>query len=106
MIKCLLGIWILGIAALKYQYFLLRFVILQREAFWSFIGGLTRHVFDGSPNVKRLLCLRGLVQASLAFLADAARITNVIVALFDDPDDSVLLTAISCLLPLDFIIFK
>ncbi|KAK6152353.1 hypothetical protein DH2020_014988 [Rehmannia glutinosa] len=62
------------------------------------VEGLTRHVSDDSPNVRRL-CLRGLVQMPPVHVVQyAAQILSVIVALLDDPDESVQLTAVSCLL--------
>ncbi|KAL9150059.1 hypothetical protein ABFS82_12G145000 [Erythranthe guttata] len=62
------------------------------------VEGLTRHVSDDSPNVRRL-CLRGLVQMpSVHVVQYTTQILSVIVALLDDPDESVQLTAVSCLL--------
>ncbi|GER36839.1 ARM repeat superfamily protein [Striga asiatica] len=62
------------------------------------VEGLTRHVSDDSPNVRRL-CLRGLVQMPLVHVVQFnTQILSVIVALLDDPDESVQLTAVSCLL--------
>ncbi|KAH6798831.1 ARM repeat superfamily protein [Perilla frutescens var. frutescens] len=62
------------------------------------VEGLTRHVSDDSPNVRRL-CLRGLVQMPTVHVVQyTIQILSVIVALLDDPDESVQLTAVSCLL--------
>ncbi|KAI3447537.1 hypothetical protein Pfo_004202 [Paulownia fortunei] len=62
------------------------------------VEGLTRHVSDDSPNVRRL-CLRGLVQMPPGHVVQyTTQILSVIVALLDDPDESVQLTAVSCLL--------
>ncbi|KAL8508732.1 hypothetical protein ACS0TY_016088 [Phlomoides rotata] len=62
------------------------------------VEGLTRHVSDDSPTVRRL-CLRGLVQMPQAHVVQyTTQILSVIVALLDDPDESVQLTAVSCLL--------
>ncbi|XP_057785671.1 protein SHOOT GRAVITROPISM 6 isoform X1 [Salvia miltiorrhiza] len=62
------------------------------------VEGLTRHVSDDSPNVRRL-CLRGLVQMPpVRVIQYTIQILSVIVALLDDPDESVQLTAVSCLL--------
>ncbi|KAH6755393.1 ARM repeat superfamily protein [Perilla frutescens var. hirtella] len=62
------------------------------------VEGLTRHVSDDSPNVRRL-CLRGLVQMPPVHVVQyTIQILSVIVALLDDPDESVQLTAVSCLL--------
>ncbi|KAL2487315.1 Protein SHOOT GRAVITROPISM 6 [Abeliophyllum distichum] len=62
------------------------------------VEGLCRHVSDDSPNVRRL-CLRGLVQMpSIHILQYTTQILSVILALLDDPDESVQLTAVSCLL--------
>ncbi|KAG6412080.1 hypothetical protein SASPL_124746 [Salvia splendens] len=74
------------------------------------VEGLTRHVSDDSPNARRL-CLRGLVQIIKQDKAEKGKlqmppvrvidytiqILSVIVALLDDPDESVQLTAVSCL---------
>ncbi|KAG6403788.1 hypothetical protein SASPL_136020 [Salvia splendens] len=61
------------------------------------VEGLTRHVSDDSPNVRRL-CLRGLVQMPPVLVIQyTIQILSVIVALLDDPDESVQLTAVSCL---------
>lgn len=62
------------------------------------VEGLTRHVSDDSPNVRRL-CLRGLVQMPPVHVVQyTTQILSVVVALLDDPDESVQLTAVSCLL--------
>ncbi|KAG8374197.1 hypothetical protein BUALT_Bualt11G0106000 [Buddleja alternifolia] len=59
---------------------------------------LCRHVSDDSPTVRRL-CLRGLVQMPPGHVVKyTTQILSVIVALLDDPDESVQLTAVSCLL--------
>ncbi|KAM2569015.1 hypothetical protein TB2_009175 [Malus domestica] len=59
---------------------------------------LCRHVSDESPTVRRL-CLRGLVQIpSMQMLQYTAQVLGVILALLDDSDESVQLTAVSCLL--------
>ncbi|XP_042943596.1 protein SHOOT GRAVITROPISM 6 isoform X6 [Carya illinoinensis] len=59
---------------------------------------LCRRVSDESPNVRRL-CLRGLVQIpSIHILQYTTQVLGVIVALLDDLDESVQLTAVSCLL--------
>ncbi|KAK4789666.1 hypothetical protein SAY86_016970 [Trapa natans] len=59
---------------------------------------LCRHVSDESATVRRL-CLRGLVQIpSLHILQYTAEVLSVILALLDDTDESVQLTAVSCLL--------
>ncbi|XP_041024886.1 protein SHOOT GRAVITROPISM 6 isoform X2 [Juglans microcarpa x Juglans regia] len=59
---------------------------------------LCRHVSDESPNVRRL-CLRGLVQIpSIHILQYTTQVLGVILALLDDLDESVQLTAVSCLL--------
>ncbi|XP_071908328.1 protein SHOOT GRAVITROPISM 6-like isoform X4 [Coffea arabica] len=59
---------------------------------------LSRHVSDDSPTVRRL-CLRGLVQMpSIHILQYTTQILGVILALLDDPEESVQLTAVSCLL--------
>ncbi|KAG6401560.1 hypothetical protein SASPL_138420 [Salvia splendens] len=61
------------------------------------VEGLTRHVSDDSPNVRRL-CLRGLVQMPPVLVIQyTIQILSVIVALLDDPNESVQLTAVSCL---------
>ncbi|XP_047954298.1 protein SHOOT GRAVITROPISM 6 isoform X2 [Salvia hispanica] len=70
------------------------------------VEGLTRHASDDSPNVRRL-CLRGLVQTfgsttttsmpPVLVIQYTIQILSVIVALLDDPDESVQLTAVSCL---------
>ncbi|XP_050226540.1 protein SHOOT GRAVITROPISM 6 [Mercurialis annua] len=62
------------------------------------VEALCRHVSDESPTV-RCLCLRGLVQIpSVHIYQYTTQILGVIVALLDDSDDSVQLTAVSCLL--------
>ncbi|OIV92177.1 hypothetical protein TanjilG_30818 [Lupinus angustifolius] len=59
---------------------------------------LCRHVSDESSTVRRL-CLRGLVQIpSIHILKYTAQLLGVILALLDDSDESVQLTAVSCLL--------
>ncbi|XP_034223743.1 protein SHOOT GRAVITROPISM 6 isoform X1 [Prunus dulcis] len=59
---------------------------------------LCRHVSDESPTVRRL-CLRGLVQIpSIHMLQYTTQVLGVILALLDDSDESVQLTAVSCLL--------
>ncbi|KAF7804391.1 protein SHOOT GRAVITROPISM 6 isoform X1 [Senna tora] len=55
---------------------------------------LCRHVSDESSNVRRL-CLRGLVQIpSIHIQKYTDQVLSVVLALLDDPDDSVQLTAI------------
>ncbi|KAJ6381693.1 hypothetical protein OIU77_030380 [Salix suchowensis] len=62
------------------------------------VEALCRHVSDESPTVRRL-CLRGLVQIpSLHIYQHTIQILGMIVALLDDLDESVQLTAVSCLL--------
>ncbi|XP_061964637.1 protein SHOOT GRAVITROPISM 6 isoform X5 [Populus nigra] len=62
------------------------------------VEALCRHVSDESPTVRRL-CLRGLVQIpSLHIYQHTIQILGIIVALLDDLDESVQLTAVSCLL--------
>lgn len=62
------------------------------------VEALCRHASDDSPVVKRL-CLRGLVQMpSIHVLEYTTQILGVILALLDDPDESVKLTAVLCLL--------
>uniref|UniRef100_A0A2P2LR37 Protein SHOOT GRAVITROPISM 6 isoform X2 n=1 Tax=Rhizophora mucronata TaxID=61149 RepID=A0A2P2LR37_RHIMU len=62
------------------------------------VEALCRHVSDESPTVRRL-CLRGLVQIpSVHIYQYTTQILGVIVALLDDLDESVQLTAVSCLL--------
>ncbi|KAM6568771.1 hypothetical protein CsatB_016756 [Cannabis sativa] len=59
---------------------------------------LCQHVSDESSTVRRL-CLRGLVQIpSIHILRYTAQVLGVILALLDDSDESVQLTAVSCLL--------
>ncbi|CAN8284973.1 unnamed protein product [Cochlearia groenlandica] len=62
------------------------------------VEALCRHVSDDSPTVRRL-CLRGLVQMPSACLNHyTTQVIGVILALLDDLDESVQLTAVSCLL--------
>ncbi|XP_019054507.1 PREDICTED: protein SHOOT GRAVITROPISM 6 isoform X2 [Nelumbo nucifera] len=62
------------------------------------VEAMCRHVSDESPTVRRL-CLRGLVQIpSVHILQYTTQILGVILALLEDPDESVELTAVSCLL--------
>ncbi|CAN4121476.1 unnamed protein product [Withania somnifera] len=62
------------------------------------VQALCRHVSDDSPTVRRL-CLRGLVQMpSIHVLQYTTQILGVILSLLDDSDESVQLTAVSCLL--------
>uniref|UniRef100_A0A5B6ZUL3 Uncharacterized protein n=1 Tax=Davidia involucrata TaxID=16924 RepID=A0A5B6ZUL3_DAVIN len=62
------------------------------------VEALCRHVSDDSPTVRRL-CLRGLVQIpSIHILRYTTQVLGVILALLDDSDESVQLTAVSCLL--------
>ncbi|MBA0684383.1 hypothetical protein Goari_025974, partial [Gossypium aridum] len=59
---------------------------------------LCRHVSDESPTV-RCLCLRGLVKIpSVHIYQHTTQVLGVILALLDDLDESVQLTAVSCLL--------
>ncbi|MBA0650992.1 hypothetical protein Goklo_018365, partial [Gossypium klotzschianum] len=59
---------------------------------------LCRHVSDESPTV-RCLCLRGLVKIpSVHIYQYTTQVLGVILALLDDLDESVQLTAVSCLL--------
>ncbi|XP_022767243.1 protein SHOOT GRAVITROPISM 6-like isoform X13 [Durio zibethinus] len=59
---------------------------------------LCRHVSDESPTV-RCLCLRGLVKIpSVHIFQYTTQVLGVILALLDDLDESVQLTAVSCLL--------
>ncbi|XP_052174886.1 LOW QUALITY PROTEIN: protein SHOOT GRAVITROPISM 6-like [Diospyros lotus] len=59
---------------------------------------LCRHVSDDSSTVRRL-CLRGLVQIpSIYIMQYTPQVLGVILALLDDSDESVQLTAVSCLL--------
>ncbi|XP_050380129.1 protein SHOOT GRAVITROPISM 6 isoform X2 [Argentina anserina] len=59
---------------------------------------LCRHVSDESPTVRRL-CLRGLVKIpSNQMLQYTSQVLGVILALLDDSDESVQLTAVTCLL--------
>lgn len=62
------------------------------------VEALCQHVSDVSPVVRRL-CLRGLVQMpSIHALHYTIQILGVTLALLDDPDESVQLTSVSCLL--------
>ncbi|WCJ34428.1 ARM repeat superfamily protein [Euphorbia peplus] len=62
------------------------------------VEALCRHVSDESPTV-RCLCLRGLVQIpSIHIHQYTSQILGVIVALLDDSDEAVQLTAVTCLL--------
>ncbi|KAH9723112.1 protein SHOOT GRAVITROPISM 6 [Citrus sinensis] len=62
------------------------------------VEALCRHVSDESPTVRGL-CLRGLVQIpSIHIHQYATQVLSVILALLDDLDESVQLTAVSCLL--------
>jgi hypothetical protein len=62
------------------------------------VEALCRHVSDDSPTVRRL-CLRGLVQLPPVHITQyTTQVLGVILALLDDSDDSVQLTAVSCLL--------
>lgn len=62
------------------------------------VEALCRHVSDDSPMVRRL-CLRGLVQIPPIHINTYTKeILGVILALLDDLDDSVQLTAVLCLL--------
>lgn len=62
------------------------------------VEAMCLHVSDESPTV-RSLCLRGLVQIpDCHMLKYIAQILGVIVALLEDPDESVQLTAVQCLL--------
>ncbi|XP_071701301.1 protein SHOOT GRAVITROPISM 6 [Rutidosis leptorrhynchoides] len=62
------------------------------------VEALCRHVSDESPMVRRL-CLRGLVQIPPAHIKTYTKeILGVILALLEDSDDSVQLTAVLCLL--------
>ncbi|KAI7751520.1 LOW QUALITY PROTEIN: hypothetical protein M8C21_022432 [Ambrosia artemisiifolia] len=62
------------------------------------VEALCRHVSDDSPMVRRL-CLRGLVQIPPMHINTYTKeILGVILALLDDSDDSVQLTAVLCLL--------
>ncbi|KAL5546037.1 hypothetical protein UlMin_005724 [Ulmus minor] len=59
---------------------------------------LCQHVSDESPTVRRL-CLKGLVQIpSIHIVQYTAQVLGVILALLDDSDESVQLTAVSRLL--------
>jgi len=62
------------------------------------VEAFCRHVSDDSPTVRRL-CLKGLVQIpSIHILRYTTEVLGVILALLDDSDDSVQLTAVTCLL--------
>ncbi|KAM7464220.1 hypothetical protein LguiA_032341 [Lonicera macranthoides] len=62
------------------------------------VEALCRHVSDDSPTVRRL-CLRGLVQLPPVHITQyTTQVLGVILALLDDSDESVQLTAVSCLL--------
>lgn len=62
------------------------------------VEAMCLHVVDESPTV-RCLCLRGLVQIpSHNMLKYATQVLGVIVALLEDPEESVQLTAVQCLL--------
>ncbi|XP_058077009.1 protein SHOOT GRAVITROPISM 6 isoform X2 [Magnolia sinica] len=55
------------------------------------------HVRDDSPTVRRL-CLRGLVQIPTHYMLKyTTQVLGVIVALLEDPDEMVQLTAVQCL---------
>ncbi|XP_020400639.1 protein SHOOT GRAVITROPISM 6 isoform X1 [Zea mays] len=59
---------------------------------------MCQHVSDDSPTV-RSLCLRGLVQAPEShMLKYIQQVLGVILALLEDPNESVQLTAVQCLL--------
>lgn len=59
---------------------------------------LCRHVSDESSTVRRL-CLRGLVQIPSVHISQyTTQVLGVILALLDDSDESVQLTAVSCVL--------
>ncbi|KAG9442187.1 hypothetical protein H6P81_018041 [Aristolochia fimbriata] len=62
------------------------------------VGALCLHVTDESSTVRRL-CLRGLVQIPPGYMEQySTQVMGVIVALLEDPDESVQLTAVQCLL--------
>lgn len=62
------------------------------------VEALCRHVSDDSATVRRL-CLRGLVQIpSIHINQYTTQVLGVILALLEDSDESVQLTAVSCLL--------
>ncbi|XP_074355121.1 protein SHOOT GRAVITROPISM 6 isoform X2 [Apium graveolens] len=62
------------------------------------VEALCHHVSDDSPTVRRL-CLRGLVQMSSIHVNQyTTQVLGVILALLDDLNESVQLTAVSCLL--------
>ncbi|KAL8154351.1 hypothetical protein V2J09_012111 [Rumex salicifolius] len=61
------------------------------------VEALCRHVTDDSATVRRL-CLRGLVQIPSAHINQyTAQVLGVLLALLEDSDDSVQLTAVTCL---------
>ncbi|XP_073526484.1 uncharacterized protein [Phyllobates terribilis] len=61
------------------------------------VEALCRHVTDDSSTVRRL-CLKGLVQIPSAHINQyTAQVLGVILALLEDSDDSVQLTAVTCL---------
>ncbi|XP_038697854.1 protein SHOOT GRAVITROPISM 6 isoform X2 [Tripterygium wilfordii] len=61
------------------------------------VEALCRHVSDESPTVRRL-CLNGLVQTpSIHIYQYTTQVLGVILALLDDSEESVQLTAVSCL---------
>ncbi|XP_068646001.1 protein SHOOT GRAVITROPISM 6 isoform X2 [Aristolochia californica] len=62
------------------------------------VGALCLHVTDESPTVRRF-CLRGLVQIPSGYILQySTQVMGVIVVLLEDPDESVQLTAVQCLL--------
>ncbi|XP_074269139.1 protein SHOOT GRAVITROPISM 6 isoform X2 [Silene latifolia] len=62
------------------------------------VEALCRHVSDDSATVRRL-CLKGLVQIpSVQINQYTTQVLGVILALLEDSDESVQLTAVSCLL--------
>lgn len=62
------------------------------------VEALCRHVSDDSATIRRL-CLRGLIQMpSIHINRYATQILGVILALLEDSDESVQLTAVSCLI--------
>ncbi|KAH7690564.1 Armadillo-like helical-containing protein [Dioscorea alata] len=62
------------------------------------VEALCLHVTDESPTV-RSLCLKGLVQIPACHMLDyIAQVLRIIVALLEDPDEAVQLTAVQCLL--------
>ncbi|CAO2839468.1 unnamed protein product [Amaranthus hypochondriacus] len=61
------------------------------------VEALCRHISDDSATVRRL-CLKGLVQIpSIHINQYATQVLGVILALLEDSDESVQLTAVSCL---------